>query len=470
MAECDVADSDDPVGRRPHGQVPAVHAADHVGVRPERLERGNAGRHDREGGPQRCHRGIDPEHHYDDSSDHIDDDVDIFDDDLEGDYHDDFEGYDHDNDVGGNNDNDEVKAVVLVGGEGTRLRPLTYTTPKQLLPIVEVPMIERVLGYLSSHGIDEVVLSLGYKPEAFTRRYPDQTVAGVKLGYAVEREPLDTAGAIRFAARESGIDETFAVLNGDVLTDADLSGLIAFHSVTGGVGTIYLSPVDDPSRFGVVPTDQEGRVIAFVEKPPPGEAPTNLINAGIYILEPSVIDRIPEGRRVSVERETFPELVSEGLLFARPDPAYWLDTGTPAAYLAAQRDLLSGARGTPPAPGAIRGGHGAWQLGTSVVEGSVDHLSLVGEGALIESEAVVEGSVIGAGSVVERGARVSGTVLLSGSRVGADSVVETSIVGRGAQIGRGSRLAESSIVGDGCIVAEQTVAFEARLAAGSSAP
>jgi mannose-1-phosphate guanylyltransferase len=358
-----------------------------------------------------------------------------------------------------------VKAVVLVGGEGTRLRPLTYTTPKQLLPIVEVPMIERVLGYLSSHGIDEAVLSLGYRPEVFMRCYPDKTAAGVRLCYAVEPEPLDTAGAIRFAAVEAGIDETFVVLNGDVLTDADLSALIEFHIGSGAAGTLYLSPVEDPSRFGVVPTDGDGRVVAFVEKPPPGEAPTNLINAGIYVLDPSVVDRIPDGRRVSVERETFPALASEGLLFAKPDDAYWLDTGTPAAYLAANLDLLSGARGVVPAPGARRGTHGGWELGTCSVKGSVDPMSLIGDGATVLSGAIVSRSVVGAGSIVESGATVSGSVLLPGSRVGPDVVVESSILGCGASVGRASRLTEKSIVGDGYVVADSTVAAGARLGA-----
>ena len=196
--------------------------------------------------------------------------------------------------------------MVLVGGEGTRLRPLTLTTPKQMLPVGGRPMIERVLGHLARHGIDEVVLSLGYRPDAFLDAYPDGRCAGVELIYAVEATPLDTAGAIRFAARFAGIDETFVVVNGDVLTGARRDGLVAFHRERGAEATMALTPVEDPSAFGVVPTDEEGRVMAFIEKPPPGEAPTNLINAGTYVLEPSVLARIPEGRRVSIERETFP--------------------------------------------------------------------------------------------------------------------------------------------------------------------
>ena len=199
-----------------------------------------------------------------------------------------------------------------MGGEGTRLRPLTLTVPKQMLPVVEQPMIERVVGHLADHGIDEAVLSLGYRPDAFINSYPSGSIDGVRLSYAVEPTPLDTAGAIRFAAAHAGVDETFVVVNGDVLTDSDISELIAFHRRSGAEATISLTPVDDPSSFGVVVTDDGGRVEAFIEKPPRDEVPTNLINAGTYVMEPSVLARIPSDRRASVERETFPALVEEG--------------------------------------------------------------------------------------------------------------------------------------------------------------
>ena len=173
-----------------------------------------------------------------------------------------------------------MKAVVLVGGFGTRLRPLTLNTPKPMLPIAGRPMIERTIELLGAHGVDEVVLSLGFRSDVFTDAYPEDTCAGVRLRYAVEPEPLDTAGAVRFAARQAGIDERFVVANSDVMTDMDLTALLAFHSEHGAEGTIALTPVDDPSHFGVVPTDERGCVEAFVEKPRRHEAPTNLINAG----------------------------------------------------------------------------------------------------------------------------------------------------------------------------------------------
>jgi len=351
-----------------------------------------------------------------------------------------------------------VKAVVLVGGEGTRLRPLTLTTPKQMLPIVGVAMIERVLGHLAAHGIDEAVLSLGYLPDAFLEAYPDGTAAGVRLAYAVEPEPLDTAGAVRFAADFAGVDETFVVVNGDVLTDLDVSALIAFHRRHGAEGTIALHPVADPSAFGVVPTDDQGRVTAFVEKPPRDEAPTNLINAGTYVLEPSLLRRIPAGRRVSIERETFPASVRDGGLFALADEAYWLDTGTPSAYLQANRDLVEGRRGPgAPFPGAVDRGDHLWVVGSPVLAGSLSGACFVADGSVVADGATVTDSVLGAGTVVEAGATVTGSVLLDGSRVAANSVVESSILGPGSTVGERCQVHAVSVLGADAVVASGSV-------------
>ncbi len=311
-----------------------------------------------------------------------------------------------------------MKAVVLVGGEGTRLRPLTLTTPKQMLPIGDRPMLERVLGWLRGHGIDEVVLSLGYRPEAFRRAYPGGECDGVGLRYAVEPEPLDTAGAIRFAATEGGIDDTFVVVNGDVLTGLDVTGLIGLHHERAAEATIALTPVEDPSAFGVVPTGDDGRVLAFIEKPPRDEAPTNLINAGTYVLERSVLDRIPTGRRVSIERETFPALVAAGRLYAMASDADWIDAGTPATYLAANLRYAS----------------------------EPDRSCTVGPGA------VVKDSVIGAGVTIGRDAVVESSVVMDGAAVAARAEVRNSIVGAGAKVGDGARLASLSVVGAGSSV------------------
>ncbi|MGH9086090.1 MAG: sugar phosphate nucleotidyltransferase [Acidimicrobiales bacterium] len=332
-----------------------------------------------------------------------------------------------------------MKAVVLVGGFGTRLRPLTLSTPKQMLPVVHRPMIERVIEHLGRHGVDTAILSLGYRPDAFIDAYPEGLCAGVELRYAVEPEPLDTAGAIRFAALAGGVSERFLVVNGDVLTDLDVGALISHHDRSGAEGTIALHEVEDPSAFGVVPTGEDGRVLAFIEKPPRHEAPTNLINAGTYVLEPSVIDRIAPDQKVNVERVTFPAMVADGRLYALDGKTYWIDAGTPDTYLAANLDLVSGVRG--PAEDGIHP--------TSVVVGSVTR------------------SVVGAGARVEAGAEVSGSVLLAGAVVGAGATVRSSIVGPGAQVGAHATV-DGSVIGDrmaleaGTSVAGERVPQEAR--------
>ena len=298
--------------------------------------------------------------------------------------------------------------------------------------------------------------------------YPEGAIAGVRVSYAVEPEPLDTAGAIRFAARHASVDETFVVVNGDVLTDSDLSVLIDFHRVHGAEATIALTPMEDPSAFGVVPTDDEGRVLAFIEKPPRDEAPTNLINAGTYIFEPSVLDRIPPDIRVSVERETFPAMVEDGTLFAQGSEAYWLDTGTPDAYLRAHRDLILGRRAGPPAPGAELDpsiGSGVWRIGDVDVSDAVVARSVLGHGSSVAVGAVVEESVIGAGAVVEEGASVISSVLLPGARVASKATVEGSVIGPGAIVGQRCVIHGLSVVGAGAITASGTVIDGERIVA-----
>lgn len=319
-----------------------------------------------------------------------------------------------------------MKAIVLVGGFGTRLRPLTLTTPKQMLSMVDRPMIEHVVGHLAKHGVSEVILSLGYRPDAFSEAYPGGACAGVRLAYAVEPEPLDTAGAIRFAAHFAGVDQRVLVLNGDVLTDIDVSGLVEAHIRMGGEGTIALTPVDDPSRFGVVPIDNAGRVLDFVEKPPPGTAPTNWINAGIYVLEPDAIARIHRAEKVSIERVTFPEMVSRGTLFARQDASYWVDAGTPEAFLRASIDLVSGAR--------------------------AETLAAVAATSAVSPDADLSGSVVMAGAVVMEGATVTGSVLMEDSIVGVGAVVSGSIIGRRSMVSDGARVEDLTVTGDGTVV------------------
>ena len=339
-----------------------------------------------------------------------------------------------------------MQAILLVGGFGTRLRPLTLTTPKQMLPVLHRPMIEHVVSGLGRHGVTRVVLALGYHDEAFRAAYPDGRCAGVELCCVVEAEPLDTAGAIRFAYAESGMAAsggTFLVANGDVITDLDVGEMLRFHRSVGAEATIHLIEVEDPSRYGVVVTDPGGRVGAFVEKPPP-PAPSNWINAGTYLMESSVIERIEAGRRVSVEREVFPAMAEAGRLWALKRNTYWVDAGTPQTYLRVQLDLLDGRRG-PAAAGV--------SPDASVDPGAVVERSLVMAGAVVDPGAVVERSVVMADAVVGAGSVVRGSAVHTGAVIEAGATVLDSVVGAGATVGQGARVTDGTLVGEGSAVA-----------------
>lgn len=325
-----------------------------------------------------------------------------------------------------------MRAVVLVGGFGTRLRPLTYSVPKPMLPVGHLPIIERLVANLVRGGVTDVTLALGFKPEPFLEAFPDGTCAGAQLHYAVEPEPLDTAGAIRFAAEAAGIDETFVVVNGDVLTDLDIATLVDFHRARGAEATLHLIAVPDPSAFGVVALDDVGRVERFVEKPPPGTEPSNLVNAGTYVLEPSVLGRIPTGRKVSIERETFPAIVADGGVFAMATDDYWIDTGKPELYLAANLDLLGGRRVhdhcEPVAPGAI------------IDPSATVTAAIIATGAVVDAVAVVEHSVVLAGAHIGVGAVVRDSVVMG--RIGDGASVERCVIGADAVVEAGEQLAD----------------------------
>ena len=364
-----------------------------------------------------------------------------------------------------------LQAVVLLGGIGTRLRPLTYSTPKQALLIAEVPMIERVLAHLLDHGVTHAVLSLGYLHQAFATLFESGYHRTMSVSFAVEPEPLDTAGAIRFAAKQAGIDERFVVVNGDILTDLDVSAMLAFHdSRDGAEATIALAHVADSSAFGLVITDEaDGRVERFVEKPPADQAGPGHVNAGTYIFEPRVLDRIADGRRVSVEREVFPGIVADRALYAFPSPAYWTDTGTPAQYLRAQLDIVAGRRPGPAAPGAVTSGDGIWRLGPVTIEGDVQAPALLGVDARVAVAAMVRNSVVGAGAVVDEGAVVVDSVLLPGALVAAYAAVRGSIVGPGAVIGEGASVTAGSVIGASVKVEPGSNIVGARLPEGAAA-
>jgi len=295
-----------------------------------------------------------------------------------------------------------MRAVVLVGGFGTRLRPLTNSVPKPMLPIGHEPMIARLLDRLGRGGVTEVVLALGFRPEPFIEAFPDGRCGYVTLTYAVEPEPLGTAGAIRFAAETAGIDDTFVVANGDIVTDLDVGLLVSAHKRFEAEATIHLIGVDDPSSFGVVDIADHGSVRSFVEKPAPGDEPSNLINAGTYVFEPSVLARIPSGP-VSIERHTFPLIANDGGMYGHSTDDYWVDAGRPDTYRAANLDLLNGVR---------RG----------------ETCEAVSASANVHPNATIRNSIVGDRVTVGAGALVVDSVLLPDAQVGAGAGVQASLV------------------------------------------
>jgi mannose-1-phosphate guanylyltransferase len=327
-----------------------------------------------------------------------------------------------------------MQAIVLVGGEGKRLRPLTDRVPKPALPLVDRPFLAYMIEWLADHGVTEAVLACGFLPDQLREALGDGEHAGVRVTYVVEPERRGTAGAIRFAAEALGerLDDRFLALNGDVLTDLDLTALLSAHEERGARATIGLYPVDDSSAYGLVDCNAAGAVVAFTEKT--GKVAPGQINAGAYVLERSVLDLIPPGRECSIEREVFPRLVGEGLC-ALPLAGYWMDIGLPERYLQATWDILEGRVETavrPTAPGLYVGAGctvaGSARLGpravvstgcsigaAAVVEGSV-----LLEGCTVGEGATVSGSILGAGVAVEPGARLDGARVAAHERVGAE--------------------------------------------------
>ncbi len=327
-----------------------------------------------------------------------------------------------------------MEAVVLAGGLGTRLLPLTERRPKHLLPVGGVPFVAHQLAKLASAGVDRVVLATSYRGEEFRPVLGDGTRFGLELCYVREAEPLGTGGAIRHAAEmlQSGRDEPVVVLNGDVLSAHDLATQVERLQAVGADASLHLVGVADPRPFGAVPTAPDGRVTGFVEKSP--EPVCDQVNAGCYVLRRAVIDAIPPGRVVSVERETFPALLGTGhLVVGYREDSYWLDVGTPAALVCASCDLVSGAA-------------------TSPAHGAAPADQLVQDGADVDASARVGGgSVVGTGAVVAAGAVVAGSVVMPGARVGADAAVVASALGFGARVGAGARL-HGCAVGDDAVV------------------
>jgi len=325
-----------------------------------------------------------------------------------------------------------MQAIVLVGGEGTRLRPLTSTTPKPALTLVDRPFLAYMIEWLAGHGVNEVVLACGFLPDVLREALiGEEERAGVRIRYVAEPEPLGTAGAIRFAADALGdeLGERFLALNGDVLTDLDLAALQRAHAEWGATATIGLHPVEDSSSFGLVESHENGEVLAFLEKT--GERKPGEVNAGMYCLERSVLDLIPPRENVSIERDVFPCLVGDGLHSLRLD-GYWLDIGTPERYLQASWDILEGrvdTRVEPTAPGVLVDAGAEVDAGATIGPHAV-----VGPGCRVAAGAELRGAVLLDACAVGEGARVVDSVLAAGAEVPPGAVVEGVVAGEGERL------------------------------------
>lgn len=323
----------------------------------------------------------------------------------------------------------QVDAVVLVGGKGTRLRPLTLSAPKPMLPTAGLPFLTHLLSRIAAAGIEHVILGTSYKPAVFEAEFGDGSALGLQIEYVTEEHPLGTGGGIANVAGKLRND-TAMVFNGDVLSGADLAQLLDFHRSNRADVTLQLVRVGDPRAFGCVPTDEEDRVVAFLEKTE--DPPTDQINAGCYVFERNVIDRIPQGREVSVEREVFPALLADGdcKIYGYVDASYWRDMGTPEDFVRGSADLVRGI-----APSSALRGHRGEQL---VHDGAA-----VSPGALL-----IGGTVVGRGAEIGPGTRLDGAVIFDGVRVEAGCVIERSIIGFGARIGPRA-LIRDGVIGDG---------------------
>ena len=345
-----------------------------------------------------------------------------------------------------------MQAVILVGGQGTRLRPLTLTVPKPMLPLMNRPFLEFQINLCLRHGVKDIVLSTAYKPDVFESYFGDGSRLGVRLTYVTEDEPLDTCGAVKNVERY--IDDTFLVFNGDVLTDLDLTNLIAFHREKKGKATLYLTRVEDPTAYGLVPLDHRGRINEFLEKPSWEEVVTDLINAGTYVLEPELLDRVPDGECFSFERQLFPGLLEDGIpMYGFPSDAYWMDIGTPAKYLQAHYDILNRRMPFDFSGEEIKPSVWAGEGVEISPEAAVFGPTVIGPGCRIGPHALVSSNcVLGADCVLEEGAHLEGAVLHNGCRIGAESVLRQCVLSSGVVIGEKVHVSDQAVLGGGVVV------------------
>jgi mannose-1-phosphate guanylyltransferase len=348
-----------------------------------------------------------------------------------------------------------MQAIILVGGQGSRLRPITYDVPKALVPLRNRPFMGYMLDFLRSGGLDGAVLSLGYLPTPIQEYLAGCDLDGFSVDYAVEGRALGTAGGIKNATRYIEDRGPIVAVNGDVLSGLDLRQLIEQHESTDAMATITLTSVEDPTDYGLVEVDHDMMVHRFIEKPAADEVTTSLVNAGIYVLEPEVLEMIPAGREVSIEREIFPELQAMGRLRAYVSSSYWRDIGTPRSYLAASHDVLSGAVGAP------REGFDYCEVDNSISKGKNVKLLppvSVAAGCEIESHATIGGrSALGRGCHIGEGAVVEGSILLDGAEVEAGAIVRGSIIGKNARVGQDVIVRGLAVLGAGCVVGEGNV-------------
>lgn len=360
-----------------------------------------------------------------------------------------------------------MQALILAGGEGMRLRPLTSTVPKPVVPLVDRPFVAFMLDWLRRHGVDDVVMSCGHLASGVRNVLGDGSAYGLRLRYVEEPRPLGTGGAVKFA--EPLLDERFLMLNGDVLTDLDLSSQIGHHEETGARATLALTPVEDPSNYGLVRTREGGEVTEFVEKPSPDQIDTRNISAGAYVLERSVLDLLVSGQPASIERDVFPRLVGDGL-FGFVSDGYWLDIGTPHRYLEGTFDILEGTVGTAVAE----------RMGESYlcVERRVENAGRIIPPALVESGCQIgTGARIGSRVVLERGVTVGDNttveraVVMQGAEIGANCTLSGCVVAGGVRLGDHCTVDGMSVLGEGVTVgAGNVISRGARLFPGVTLP
>jgi len=340
-----------------------------------------------------------------------------------------------------------MKGLILAGGKGTRLRPLTINTPKPIVPVVNTPFLLYQVDLMKSGGIEEIILSLSYQPRKIEDLLKDGSDYDMRIRYAVEGTPLGTAGAFKNA--EEQIDSTTVVFNGDIMTGLDLSAVMARHKEAGAVATIVLTPVDNPSAYGLVETDSEGWIQRFIEKPGPDEITCNTINAGVYLLEPSVLKLIPKGEAYSFERGVFPTLLErkEKVLSFVLDK-YWIDIGTPKKYLEVHHDILSGKFVSP------RAGKTALDRSALASNTTVDGISIIDSEVSLRGGVRIENSIIGRNCRIDEGVHITDSVIWSGTTIDADARIAGSIVGKGCYVGRNAVLRPGVVLGDKTVVTD----------------